>query len=240
MNREPTFSRQELHQGLLIERVLPAVAVGEEVHGDPPPAAGQRALFPAEEREVAGAGDKRRREFTTARRCARRALARLGLAPVALPVGPTGAPVWPAGVTGSITHCDGYRAAAAARTADLAGLGIDAEPHAPVPPAVRDGITSASERAHLDRLHDIRPGVHWDRLLFSAKESVYKACSSRTLRALHFEDAEVAFSPETGTFTAYLTAEALVLTGRWHVSDGILLTAAAATGGTPSRARSGG
>lgn len=118
---------------MLLERVLPPAAVGEDAHGDPPPAAGQQALFPAEEREIAGAGDKRRREFTTARRCARRALARLGLAPGPLPTGPTGAPVWPVGVTGSITHCDGYRAAAAARTADLAGLGIDAELHAPRP-----------------------------------------------------------------------------------------------------------
>jgi 4'-phosphopantetheinyl transferase EntD len=212
---------------MLIERVLPPAAVGEDAHGDPPPAAGQEALFPAEEREIAGAGDKRRREFTTARGCARRALARLGFAPIPLPAGPTGAPAWPVGVTGSITHCDGYRAAAAARTADLAGLGIDAEPHAPVSPAVRAGITSPSERAHLDRLHAVRPGIHWDRLLFSAKESVYKACSSSVPRALRFEDAEVTFSPETGTFTAHLAAEPLVLTGRWHVGDGILLTATA-------------
>jgi 4'-phosphopantetheinyl transferase EntD len=212
---------------MLIERVLPSAAVGEDAHGDPPPAAGQQALFPAEEREIAGAGDKRRREFTTARRCARRALTRLGLAPVPIPTGSTGAPAWPTGVTGSITHCDGYRAAAVARTADLTGLGIDAEPHAPVSPAVRRGITSPSERAHLDRLHTVRPAIHWDRLLFSAKESVYKACSSSTPRALRFEDAEVTFSPEAGTFTAHLAAEPMVLTGRWLVCGGILLTATA-------------
>ncbi|MEV5436007.1 4'-phosphopantetheinyl transferase superfamily protein [Streptomyces sp. NPDC052682] len=215
---------------MLIARVLPPAAVGEEAYGDPEDGAGQPALFPAEEREIAHAGYKRRREFTTGRVCARRALTRLGLAPAPLPPGPTGAPAWPAGVTGSITHCAGYRAAAVARSAELAGLGIDAEPHAPVSPAVRRGITSPSERAHLDRLDAVRPGIHWDRLLFSAKESVYKACSFLAPRALRFEDAEVTFSPGTGTFTAHLAAGSLVLTGRWHVSHGILLTAAALPG----------
>ncbi|MFF5518848.1 4'-phosphopantetheinyl transferase superfamily protein [Streptomyces coeruleorubidus] len=105
-------------------------------------------------------------------------------------------------------------------------------------PAVRRGITSPSERAHLDRLHAVRPGTHWDRLLFSAKEFVYKACSSGTPRALRFEDADVTFSPETGTFTAHLAAEPLVLTGRWLVFDGIPLTATALPATVASRPHS--
>ncbi|WP_269085487.1 4'-phosphopantetheinyl transferase superfamily protein [Streptomyces azureus] len=104
---------------------------------------------------------------------------------------------------------------------------MDAEPHAPVSPAVRDGITSPSEHARLDRLHAVRPGIHWDRLLFSAKRSAYKACSSSAPRVLHFEDAGITFSPGTGTFAAHLAGEAFVLTGRRHVCDGILLTATA-------------
>ncbi|WP_423832395.1 hypothetical protein [Streptomyces manipurensis] len=73
-------------------------------------------------------GARRRAQFATARACARRALAGLGREPVALLPGPGGAPQWPSGVVGSITHCEGYRAAVAAPAGVVAALGIDAEP----------------------------------------------------------------------------------------------------------------
>ncbi|MGG2465994.1 4'-phosphopantetheinyl transferase family protein [Streptomyces sp. RGM 3693] len=217
---------------MLIEHVLPPHAVGEDALGDPP-ATAPTGLFPIEEREIAHAGEKRRREFTTARQCAHRALTRLGLPPTPLPPGPTGAPTWPPGITGSITHCDGYRAAAVARTADLPHLGIDAEPHAPLPPLVRDGITTPTERTHLQDLATTHPDIPWDRLLFSAKESVYKTCAPLSPRPLQFDDAEITFTPTTGTFTARLLlpwpadVPAPVLPGRWHTAHGILLTATA-------------
>ncbi|WP_405845207.1 4'-phosphopantetheinyl transferase [Streptomyces platensis] len=69
-------------------------------------------LFPEESQVIALAVDKRRREFTTARSCAREALRRLGHPTVPIPRGRSGAPLWPAGVVGSITHCQGYRSAA--------------------------------------------------------------------------------------------------------------------------------
>ncbi|WP_319204824.1 DUF6545 domain-containing protein [Streptomyces sp. ME02-8801-2C] len=74
-----------------------------------------------------------------------------------------------------MTHCDGYRAAAVSRRLDVAALGIDAEPHAPLPPGLLRRIASPSERGHLTALRHTRPALHWDRLFFSAKESVYKA-----------------------------------------------------------------
>ncbi|MGD3110171.1 4'-phosphopantetheinyl transferase family protein [Streptomyces sp. YGL11-2] len=215
---------------MLIENVLPPTAIGEDALGDPPPATSP-PLFPVEEQQIAHAGDKRRREFTTARQCAHRALTRLGLPPTPLPPDPTGAPAWPPGITGSITHCDGYRAAAVAHTTDIPHLGIDAEPHAPLPPTVREGITTPAERTHLHQLHGAHPDIHWDRLLFSAKESVYKTCSRLAPRPLQFQDAEITFAPDTHTFTARLLlpwpadVPAPLLTGRWHTSHGIALTA---------------
>ncbi|MGW1373972.1 4'-phosphopantetheinyl transferase family protein [Streptomyces sp. NPDC002446] len=211
----------------MIEAVLPTTAVGEDAFGDPARPAPSPALFPVEERAIAHASDKRRREFTTTRHCAHRALSRLGLPPTPLPPAPTGAPTWPTGTTGSLTHCDGYRAAAVARTTDLRHLGIDAEPHAPLPPAVRHGITTPAERTHLHRLDATHPHIHWDRLLFSAKESLYKACSPLAPRALHFDDAELTFTPDTHTFTARLPHPLPQLTGHWHTGHGILITAVA-------------
>ena len=68
----------------------PAVAVAESF-GD---ISGAR-LFPEEEAVVARAVDKRRREFTTARACARTALAGLGLPAAPIGRGERGAPGWP-------------------------------------------------------------------------------------------------------------------------------------------------
>ncbi|TPQ20638.1 4'-phosphopantetheinyl transferase superfamily protein [Streptomyces sporangiiformans] len=74
-----------------------------------------------------------------------------------------------------MTHCAGYRAEAAAHRSDLRTLGIDAEPHAPLPDGVLEFIALPEESSHVARLARHSPEVHWDRLLFCAKEAVCKA-----------------------------------------------------------------
>jgi 4'-phosphopantetheinyl transferase EntD len=213
----------------VIEEILPPEVAAAEAFGDAPPG----ALLPEEEAAIARAVATRRREFTTGRACARAALAKLGLPPVPIVPGFRGAPQWPAGVTGSITHCAGYRASAVARLADVAALGLDAEPHGALPGGVLERIAVPQELAWLPELAAAVPGVSWDRLLFCAKESVYKAWFPLTRRWLGFEQAAVTVDPETGTFTAALLepAEALdgrrlaSFDGRWLVRDGLVLTA---------------
>ncbi|MFI2711370.1 4'-phosphopantetheinyl transferase [Micromonospora sp. NPDC018662] len=213
----------------MIEALLPPAAVAVEAFAD---VAGDEP-YPGEEDLVARAVPSRRREFVTARRCAREALARLGYAPAPIRPGPRREPVWPAGVVGSITHCAGYRAAVVAPAAALAGLGVDAEPHGPLPDGVADAVTTAGEPAHLAGLRAADAGVHWDRLLFSAKESVYKAWYPLTGRWLGFEDAELTVGP-AGRFTARLLVDGTradggpplrVLDGRWLVAGGLVVTA---------------
>ncbi|WP_394816075.1 4'-phosphopantetheinyl transferase family protein, partial [Clavibacter michiganensis] len=82
---------------------------------------------------VATALPGRRAEFVTGRVLARRALAALGRRPGSIPVARDGAPVWPAGIVGSITHCVGLRACAVGRRDEHAGIGIDATPARPLP-----------------------------------------------------------------------------------------------------------
>jgi 4'-phosphopantetheinyl transferase EntD len=87
----------------VIEEIVPKSAACAEAFGGSP----GTGLFPEEITLVARATEKRRREFTAGRECARAALAGLGLAAVPILRGYRGAPQWPDGVVGSITHCPG-------------------------------------------------------------------------------------------------------------------------------------
>ena len=80
----------------MMELCLPSGVVVVEAFDDVP----GEPVFPGEESFIENAVEKRRREFVTARRCAREALASLGQAPG--PIGPvqganpSGRPVWSA------------------------------------------------------------------------------------------------------------------------------------------------
>ena len=207
----------------MIEAILPPSVASAAVYEDDDDA----APFPEEEALVARAVEARRRSFATARACARRALGELGLPPVAILRGESGEPRWPAGVVGSITHCTGYRAAAVAWRRDVAALGIDAEPHEPLRPGLIGRIARAEEEDRLRALAAADATVHWDRLLFSAKESVYKAWFPLAGTWLGFHDAAVAIDA-AGTLSVNLLVDdppATELEGRWIARDGLMVTA---------------
>jgi 4'-phosphopantetheinyl transferase EntD len=199
----------------MIERLLPPHVVAVEAFADDPPPAGS-PVFASEVALVAGAVPARRAEFLTTRRCAHDALARLGVPPAPILSGPAREPVWPAGVAGSLTHCDGYRAAAVARGGFV---GIDAEEYEPLPPEVRDVVIGGP------------PGGDplLDRVVFSAKEALYKAWFPRTGRWLDFTDARIDLDPAAGTFTAHVSLAdpgfPPVVDGRFLVGRDLVLTA---------------
>jgi 4'-phosphopantetheinyl transferase EntD len=211
----------------VLDGIVPSHVVAVERFSDEPDV----PLFPAEQAAIARAVSKRRREFATVRHCARLGLGALGIEPVALVPRQRGAPAWPQGVVGSMTHCDGYRAAAVARSTEVRGLGIDAEPHGPLPEGVLNLVSRPAERIHLAALADAHPGVHWDRILFSAKESVYKAWFPLTSEWLGFDEAELSLDVDGGRFEATILKPAPAgidlssLNGRWVISDGLVVTA---------------
>lgn len=214
----------------LLTSVVPDVVVTSEVYADP------EGLTPLPEEEplIARAVAKRRNEFVTVRHCARRALGELGIGPVPILKGDKGEPCWPDGVVGSLTHCEGFRGAVVGRATDVRSVGIDAEPHDVLPKGVLDAISLPAERAAIGELGG---GLHWDRILFCAKEATYKAWFPLTHRWLGFEDAHIAFTPDetgrAGTFTSRILIDPAaehgppleVLRGRWTVRDGLALTA---------------
>ncbi|MEU3604598.1 4'-phosphopantetheinyl transferase superfamily protein [Streptomyces sp. NPDC035033] len=218
------------------------MAVAEAL-GDAGPA--PASPYPEEHRAVARAVDRRRREFFAVRACARRAMEALGVPPAPVLPDGNGAPGWPPGLIGSMTHCAGYRAAALARSGGPASLGIDAEPHGPLPDGVLSHVARPAERDRLTALAARHPAVHWDRLLFSAKESVYKAWYPLTGRWLEFHQADIEIHPPAGPaapgrFGAVLLVPGPVVggrrlqrfEGRWTVRHGLAATAVTVPAGT--------
>jgi 4'-phosphopantetheinyl transferase EntD len=213
----------------MIESILPAAVAAVDTFVDPPGA----TLFREEEMLVSKAVHKRQAEFTTGRWCARQAMASLGHAPAAILAGTRGEPQWPAGLVGSITHCAGYRSAVVAEAERVTTIGIDAEPNEPLTAGILDAISLPEERPWIATLMRNHPEVSWDRLLFSAKESVYKAWFPLTARWLDFQDASIVFDPLGGTFNATLRVggprvhgrKLTGFTGRWLAGNGLIVTA---------------
>ena len=215
----------------MIEEILPPWVASAEAFDDPPGV----ALFPEEEaRRRPGGGQ---------------AAARVHHRPRLRPPGP-GPPRAAAGADPARrARRPGWPAAwsAASPTAPATGpprspgptrwpIGIDAEPHEPLPDGVLDAVSLPEERAALRGAAD--GDVHWDRLLFSAKESVYKAWFPLTRRWLGFEEADLVLDPDaarsppacSSPARSWTAGELTGFTGRWLVADGLVVTAIAVPG----------
>jgi 4'-phosphopantetheinyl transferase EntD len=175
-------------------------------------------LPPVEAAHVARAGEKRRRDFAMGRSCGRLALDRLGAGAGAIAIGTRGAPLWPPGVSGSITHTQGYAAAVVARNTAFTAIGIDAEHVGDMSPALEGKLFQPGERAALDRLGADR--ARGAAILFSAKEAYYKACLGQA-GALEFQSLCVTPGPEGFSVRDKAGGAAA---GRFLVVDDLVLT----------------
>ncbi len=202
--------------GLPAEFLGPDVLMGARFVADV-----QELLFPEEALLVARAVERRRVQFASGRVLARALLEALGEAAAPLLRGEDRVPLWPAQVMGSLSHTDQVVLAAVARpTADVLALGVDVEADVPLEQELWSSILTDSERQALDaQPAEVRGRMA--KLVFSAKESVYKAQFALSRCMLDFQEVELVLLPEARMFEARLPEKVVeavgraTLAGRW-------------------------
>lgn len=175
---------------------------------------------------------KRQAEFLAGRRCARAAVAALGVPNWVADLGEDRAPSWPPGICGAITHGAGWAGAVAARTDAWRGLGLDMEQ-----------LLEPERAAHLHgqiltvdecQRMALRPAEQLGlivTLTFSLKESLFKALYPLVLKRFYFEHAEVIDWHEDGRARLRLLTDlseewgpGAEFEGQFRVADGRLLS----------------
>jgi len=177
--------------------ILPPGLAAAEAFGDVAP----DPLFSDESSVVSTAVELRKLEFGRGRSCAHRAMVALGFAPEPVLAAVDRAPIWPAGIVGSISHCREYCCAVVGIADRWATIGVDAELLQPMEQELQERILSTKEQRWLEHLD---PTIPWTCVVFSIKEAFYKAWSHLARGWLGFHDVLVRADPVSGRFEAEL------------------------------------
>ena len=152
----------------------------------------ENLLLPEEQRAVTTRDHEARRASGAARHLARGLMAELGRPVVAIGRGRFGQPIWPAGVVGSLAHDRVMAVAAVGSGPAGVSLGIDVEPAEPLPDdAVALVMTAGDELGTAS-------GHLAGRILFAAKEAIYKAVHPLDGIVLNHDDVVVSLSASCG------------------------------------------
>ena len=228
---EPTPSRSAGRTATArVERTLGSM-LGEGValrvgalHGRAP------RLHPKEETFVSGVHPKRAREFRFGRGLAHELLRELRQPHDPIEVGPHREPVWPTGIVGSISHAAGICGVAIAKAREVLGLGIDIERGGPLDEDLWDMVGTDRERSDMQTTLDRDEGDA-AKLLFAAKEALYKAQFPLSQRFLEFRDVVLEPSSPTRSQVRILDPAAAAALGgvdfqlTMQSQDGIVLAA---------------
>lgn len=200
------------------------------------PRADAPEVWPCEAPAIARASPRRRAEFAAGRAAARAAMTRLGACPAPVPSGADRAPIWPAGLTGSLSHNETLCIAAIAPSDTFRALGVDVEEDAGLPEDLIPAICTLAERAWLSSQPEQMRG--WlARLIFSAKECAYKCQYGISGQIFDFDTLDITPDLDTGQFEATFLrgigpfAAGTCLPGRFWRGHGVIATGMAIASG---------
>lgn len=191
-----------------------------------------KCLDPVEQGAVQNAVPRRVAEFHAGRTAARAAMVQLDVLPHPVPMGPDRAPVWPAGLTGSISHTDKACVAVLGHSRDWAGIGVDLEEATALDPLLIAQVCTKSEQAWLG-IQPVQDRGLMAKLMFSIKEAAYKAQYPLTGQLFGFDGMRIAIDRSNSAFTATFLAPqggisaGAMLEGNYAHAAGLLVTAVA-------------
>ncbi|MCC5956738.1 MAG: 4'-phosphopantetheinyl transferase superfamily protein [Natronohydrobacter sp.] len=148
----------------------------------------------------------RAREFGAGRGAARAAMEMLGQVPRPVLQGEDRAPIWPVGLQGSISHTGRDCLAVVTDAPEIRALGLDLEPSIPLESALWPEICTMEEMQWLASLGPSQRG-HFAKLIFCAKEAVYKAQYQISRTMLDFHAVTLIIDLRGGRFSAQLNTE---------------------------------
>tara|TARA_R110000782_G_scaffold19151_3_gene52366 strand:+ start:503 stop:1171 length:669 start_codon:yes stop_codon:yes gene_type:complete len=147
----------------------------------------QGELTAEEQATLSNSADVRVREYTAARTLAREVITEILPWSGSIPTDSDRCPIWPDGVSGSISHTRSHVGVAIARSARISGIGIDLEPVGSVTQDLYDRLFIRGELDFICSSDDqIVPTQ-----IFCCKEAVYKAAFPTTRTFLDFHQLEI-------------------------------------------------
>lgn len=167
------------------------------------------ALYPEERELIIYAIEKRQKEFAAGRLCAKEGLFKLGIINFPILKDGKGAPIWPEGIGGSISHTKGCNGAVVARISKGESLGLDIEKIDRLEEELWEYLFVEEEREWLKTKDD--ESQKYASILFSAKEAFYKAQYQLTHSWLGFHDVMIELTETEEKFVIHL----LIETGKW-------------------------
>jgi len=172
----------------------------------------------------------RQRSYAAGRVAAHTAMAGLGQPVHPVLMTPDRAPLWPEGLTGSISHSQSCCIAALGRKDQVHALGVDVEEDTKLDSDLVATVCTNSERAWLSTLPRNRAGIV-AKLIFSAKECAYKCQYVLSKSLFGFEAFEITPDLDTGQFEATFMNDVphfsagTRLHGRFDIAGGLIITA---------------
>lgn len=171
---------------------------------------------------------QRRAEFRAGRALSRKAMSELGHAPVSIGQDRAGAPVWPVGLCGSITHCKGCIAAVVTRTKFYHGIGLDVERLDILDLSIAPRLLLPCEQNTIFGLSRVA-AQRWLQIAFSAKEAFYKATYPLLGQFPDFTEARVTAIDKPSGFSGRLRVARVgggslgSVDGRWVLSGDFVM-----------------
>ena len=151
---------------------------------------GDEVLTPNEKQAASRFSDKRLKDFSTGRHCARKALGNLGCENAEILIGDDKQPIWPPGYVGSISHSGKLAGAVVSHASKIKSVGLDIETIGKITPEMWELLYTDKEKELLSSFIGEKL-AHYTTLLFSFKESFYKLQFPLTHTYLNFTDVEI-------------------------------------------------